>query len=68
MVVCIMYGVFKAVLCVCFSLTVLYADSMCDIAEAMNQAIQFEERLKTSAFFGPVCDYAIAPVARQVSS
>ncbi|XP_055873578.1 atrial natriuretic peptide receptor 3-like [Biomphalaria glabrata] len=47
------------------SLTLLYADSMCDIAEAMNKAIQLEERLKTVAFFGPVCDYAFAPVARQ---
>ncbi|CAG5114463.1 unnamed protein product [Candidula unifasciata] len=47
------------------SVTVLYGDSQCDIADSMNQAIQLHERQRTSAFFGPVCDYAIAPVARQ---
>ncbi|XP_059171420.1 atrial natriuretic peptide receptor 3-like, partial [Physella acuta] len=31
----------------------------------MAQAINFRERNHTEVFFGPVCDYAVAPVARQ---
>ncbi|CAG5114461.1 unnamed protein product, partial [Candidula unifasciata] len=46
-------------------LVTLYADSMCHIAEAMNEAITFYIKGKVHAFFGPVCDYSMAPVARQ---
>ncbi|RUS69013.1 hypothetical protein EGW08_023225 [Elysia chlorotica] len=46
-------------------LTLLYADSKCDSGVTMNEAIQMAERKRVSVFFGPVCDYAVAPVARQ---
>lgn len=45
--------------------SVEYADSQCEIAEAINQAIDFYINKKVDVFFGPVCDYAVAPVARQ---
>ena len=44
----------------------VYADSGCDIAMGIAAAIDFYIDYKISAFFGPVCDYALAPVARQV--
>ncbi|GFO28668.1 Atrial natriuretic peptide clearance receptor [Plakobranchus ocellatus] len=47
------------------NLTLVYADSQCDIAVAMNKAVIMAERKKVVVFFGPVCDYAVAPVARQ---
>ena len=47
-------------------LTVKYADSMCDSAEATNEAFQFYVRGEANVFFGPCCDYAAAPLARQV--
>ncbi|XP_033726025.1 atrial natriuretic peptide receptor 3-like [Pecten maximus] len=45
--------------------SVEYANSQCSIAEGINQAIDFYINRKVDAFFGPVCDYAVAPVARQ---
>ncbi|BFZ14044.1 hypothetical protein BsWGS_17083 [Bradybaena similaris] len=46
-------------------LVTLYADSKCHIAEAMNEAIKFYIQGKVDVFIGPVCDYSMAPVARQ---
>lgn len=46
---------------------VSYADSKCHIAVAMNEAIKFRYSRTVHVFFGPVSDYAVAPVARQVS-
>jgi hypothetical protein len=46
---------------------VSYADTKCHIAVAMNEAIKFRYSRTVHVFFGPVSDYAVAPVARQVS-
>ncbi|KAK6184970.1 hypothetical protein SNE40_007307 [Patella caerulea] len=47
-------------------MTVRYADTKCDIAYGINHAIEFYMKGQVHAFFGPVCDFAVAPVARQV--
>ncbi len=47
-------------------LTVKYADSKCHISEAINQAINFYMNGQAYVFFGPCCDYAAAPIARQI--
>lgn len=49
------------------SLRIRYKDSECSEAAGMNEAINFYVEGRTNAFFGPVCDYAAAPVARQTS-
>ena len=51
------------------TMTFVYADSKCDIAEGIASAIDFyyEYDYTISAFFGPVCDYSLAPVSRQVN-
>lgn len=46
--------------------TVHYADSKCHIGVGINEAIKLWYAGKVHVFFGPVCDYAVAPVARQV--
>ena len=46
-------------------ITVKYRDSQCSIADAMNQAINYYVRKEADVIFGPCCDYAAAPVARQ---
>nr|KAG5708737.1 hypothetical protein BaRGS_031891 [Batillaria attramentaria] len=46
-------------------LYVEYADTQCSIAQAMNSAIQLYAGGEVDVFMGPVCDYAVAPVARQ---
>jgi len=46
-------------------LTVAYRDSMCSEVNGMNEAINYFVDGPPGAFFGPVCDYATAPVARQ---
>lgn len=46
--------------------SVTYRDSNCSSADSMNHAINFYIEKKVDAFFGPVCDYSVAPVARQV--
>ena len=43
-----------------------YRDSACSISEAMNEAIDFFANGTGDVFLGPTCDYAAAPVARQV--
>lgn len=47
------------------SINVTYGDSDCSEMYGMKEAIQFYTSGPPSAFFGPVCDYALAPVARQ---
>lgn len=47
-------------------LTVKYANSKCHIAEAINEAINFYMNGDAYVFFGPCCDYAAAPIARQI--
>ena len=44
-----------------------YGDSKCDEAYAMNEAFTYYMKGKVNAFLGPVCDYAAAPVARQIA-
>ncbi|KAH3868016.1 hypothetical protein DPMN_031153 [Dreissena polymorpha] len=46
--------------------TVLYRDSQCNAALGMAMAIDLYIKEKIDVFFGPVCDYTLAPVARQV--
>lgn len=46
--------------------TVRYADSKCHTGVGINEAIKLWYAGKVHVFFGPVCDYAVAPVARQV--
>ncbi|XP_064595780.1 atrial natriuretic peptide receptor 3-like [Liolophura sinensis] len=48
-----------------YTFSVKYEDSDCDIAEGINKAIKFYMQKEVNAFFGPVCDYALAPVSRQ---
>jgi len=46
---------------------VRYADSRCDIGVAINEAFTFYARRDVNVILGPCCDYAAAPVARQVT-
>lgn len=46
--------------------SVVYRDSNCSSAEPMNHAINFYIQKRVHVFFGPVCDFSVAPVARQV--
>ena len=48
------------------TMVVHYADSMCDISEAINAAFNFYLKGLVHVFLGPCCDYAAAPVARQI--
>ncbi|GFR73204.1 atrial natriuretic peptide receptor 3-like [Elysia marginata] len=41
-------------------------DSRCSISEAMNEAINVYDDKLVDVFIGPVCDYAVAPIARQI--
>ncbi|KAL8573085.1 hypothetical protein ACOMHN_010513 [Nucella lapillus] len=47
-------------------LMVRYSNSQCHIAVAMDKAFKFYMKREVDIFFGPVCDYAVAPVARQI--
>lgn len=47
-------------------LHVSYRDSKCSISDGMNEAVNFYATNTADVFFGPICDYAAAPVARQV--
>ncbi|XP_046368236.2 atrial natriuretic peptide receptor 1-like isoform X3 [Haliotis rufescens] len=46
-------------------ISVHYEDSKCDISHGINKAIELYMRHEVHVFFGPVCDFAAAPVARQ---
>ena len=46
-------------------LTISYKDSKCDESYGMNHAISLYIEGQVNVFFGPVCDYSAAPVARQ---
>ena len=50
-----------------FAISVEHADSKCDISESINQAFNFYMRHEVNVFFGPCCDYAAAPIARQIN-
>ena len=41
-----------------------YADSRCDSVHAPIAAFDFHSKHQVHVFFGPVCDYSLAPVAR----
>ncbi len=47
-------------------LSISYRNSNCSESMAMNEAINFYVQSDVSVFFGPVCDFAAAPVARQI--
>ncbi|KAH3868024.1 hypothetical protein DPMN_031161 [Dreissena polymorpha] len=49
-------------------LIVKFRDSLCDNANSMNEAIGFYVRKEMHVLFGPCCDYAAAPIARQVGN
>lgn len=42
-----------------------YRDSNCSVAQGMNEAIKYFMDGPPNVYFGPICDYAVAPVARQ---
>ena len=44
-----------------------YADSRCDIGVAINEAFSLYAGGGVHVILGPCCDYAAAPVARQVT-
>ena len=44
-----------------------YANSGCDSAVSVNEAINFYLKQQVHVFIGPCCDYAAAPIARQVT-
>jgi len=44
-----------------------YADSRCDTGVAINEAFKFYAAGGVDVILGPCCDYAAAPVARQVT-
>ena len=46
-------------------IVVHYEDSQCDIAHGINKAIKLYMDHEVHVFLGPVCDFAVAPVARQ---
>ena len=50
-----------------FNFSVEYANSHCHISKAINQAFNYYMDKKVDVFFGPCCDYAAAPIARQIS-
>jgi len=43
-----------------------YADSRCDIGVSINEVFSFYAGGGVDVVLGPCCDYAAAPVARQV--
>ena len=47
------------------SIQVIYRDSNCSSADGMNHAINLFMTKQVDVFLGPVCDYSVAPVARQ---
>ena len=47
------------------SIHVIYRDSNCSSADGMNHAINLFMAKQVDVFLGPVCDYSVAPVARQ---
>lgn len=57
----------KGILSPNIDLMITSRDSNCSEANGMNQAINFKYKDNVSAFFGPTCDFAAAPVARQVT-
>jgi len=46
-------------------LGVSYRDSNCSEVYGINEAINYFVRGPPHVYFGPICDYAVAPVARQ---
>ncbi|XP_060073903.1 atrial natriuretic peptide receptor 3-like [Ylistrum balloti] len=48
------------------NLSIKFADSNCNVADGINEAINYYVRKEVDVFFGPCCDYAAAPVARQI--
>jgi len=46
-------------------LQISYRDSNCSEVHGINEAINYFVRGPPHVYFGPICDYAVAPVARQ---
>lgn len=51
----------------CHAVVLSYKDSRCSEGHAMNEAINMYVDGRADAFLGPVCDFAVAPIARQAS-
>ena len=49
-------------------ISVRFRDSKCDIADGINECINFYVNKEMHVLFGPCCDYTVAPCARQVGS
>lgn len=47
------------------TLSFSYGDSKCSPVYGMDEAIKFHINMKVDLLLGPVCDYSLAPVARQ---
>ena len=50
-----------------YALSISSRDTKCDEGNGMNEAIIYHIEGSLSAFFGPICDYVAAPVARQMA-
>ncbi|CAI9726835.1 Hypothetical predicted protein [Octopus vulgaris] len=50
-----------------YDLHVNYANSRCSFVYPINEAIKFYVRKELDVIFGPFCDYAAAPLARQIT-
>jgi atrial natriuretic peptide clearance receptor len=49
-----------------YNISVRYSDSKCDVAWGINEAFNFYLHRHADVYFGPCCDYAAAPIARQI--
>ncbi|CAD5111746.1 unnamed protein product [Dimorphilus gyrociliatus] len=50
-----------------YKLDIKYRDSKCTDTDGMNEAINFYVNGTITGFLGPICDYTLAPLARQLS-
>lgn len=48
-----------------YHLSISYRDSKCSESVGMNEAINFYIKNEVNVYFGPICDFSAAPVARQ---
>lgn len=50
-----------------YKLDIKYRNSKCTDTDGMNEAINFYVNGTITGFLGPICDYTLAPLARQLS-
>ena len=49
-----------------YNISVRYADSKCAVDRGISEAFNFYLHQHVDVYFGPCCDYAAAPIARQI--